>query len=242
MGFLEAVLEWFADPRRWSGSNSIPVRSWDHLVISVFSTVVAAAIALPPALLLAHRRRAEFLANAAVNVGRAIPSFGAIVVAALFFARQGISLRFWPVVVALVLLALPPIFTNAYTAVREADPATVEAARGMGMSEGRVLWEIEMPMGASVILGGLRIAFVQVIATVPIAAIVSSGGGLGFYIVQGFAQGRGGRAQVFAGAVLVALLTVAADQLVGLAERRALPAGVRRLAAPDRMAETFHPA
>lgn len=233
MAFLADVARWFASPEQWSGSNSIPTRFLEHLQLSVTGTLVGVLLALPPALWLAHRRRGEFTANAVVNLGRAVPSFGIVVLAALLFLTWGIPIRFWATVVALIALALPPIFTNAYAGVRNVDPGTVESARGMGLSERQVLLELELPLAAPVILAGIRIAWVQVIATAALGAVVSSGGGFGRYIIDGFARGRGGYAEVFGGAVLVALLTIAGERAFGLGERLLLPVGVRRLGRPD---------
>ena len=233
MSFLADVADWFTAADQWSGANSIPNQFLEHLQLSVTGTVVAAALALPPALWLAHRRRAEFLANAVVNVGRAVPSFGIVVLAALLFLTWGIPIRFWATVVALIALALPPIFTNTYAGIRNVDPSTVESGRGMGLTEREVLLELELPIAAPVILAGLRIAWVQVIATATLGAVVSSGGGFGRYIVDGFARGRGGYAEVFGGAVLVALLTIGGERLFNLAERTLLPPGVRRLVTAD---------
>jgi len=185
--------------------------------------------ALPGAVWLGHRRIGEFSVNAIVNIGRAVPSFGLLILAAVFFSRAGISLRFWPAVVTLIALAIPPIFTNAYTAIANAPPDTVEAGRGMGLTENELLWKVEVPVGAPVILAGIRISLIQVLATVPLAAVLSSGGGLGQYVVRGLNQGRAGIAEVFAGAVLIALLTLAADAGFTLLERWALPEGVKRL-------------
>lgn len=238
MTFLADVAEWFTAAERWSGANAIPVRLLEHVQLSVTGLVVAVLLAVPPALWLAHRRRAEFLANALVNVGRAVPSFGLIVLAALLFLTWGLPIRFWATVVALVALALPPIFTNTYAGVRSVDPATVESGRGMGLTERQVLAELELPMAAPIILAGIRIAWVQVIATAALGAVVSSGGGFGRYIIDGFAQGRDGYAQVFGGAVLVALLTIVAERVFDLGERLLLPPGVQRLRGAARPVET----
>lgn len=233
MAFLADVAEWFTSPDQWSGSNSIPVQFLEHLQLSVTGTIVAILLALPPALWLAHRRRAEFLANAVVNIGRAVPSFGIIVLSALLFLTWGIPITFWATVVALIALALPPIFTNTYAGIRNVDPATVESGRGMGLTERELLLDLELPIAAPVILAGIRIAWVQVIATATLGAVVSSGGGFGRYIVDGFARGRGGYAEVFGGAVLVALLTIGGERLFNLAERLLLPPGVKRLVLAD---------
>lgn len=233
MSFLAEVARWFTAADQWSGANSIPSQFLEHVQLSVTGTAVAVVLALPPALWLAHRRRAEFLANAVVNIGRAVPSFGIIVLAALLFLTWSIPVSFWATVVALIALALPPIFTNTYAGIRTVDPATVESGRGMGLTERQLLLDVELPIAAPVILAGIRIAWVQVIATATLGAVVSSGGGFGRYIVDGFARGRGGYAEVFGGAVLVALLTIGAERLFNLAERLLLPRGVRRLVQPD---------
>lgn len=229
MEILADALAWLTAPEQWSGPNGIPARTLEHLQLSVSAIVVAVLIAVPPALYLAHRRRAEFLASAVVNIGRAVPSFGIVVLAALLFLTWGVPIRFWSTVVALIALALPPVFTNTYSAIRNVDAATVEAARGMGLTERQVLLGVELPIGAPVILTGIRVAWAQVLATATLGAVVSSGGGLGRYIVDGFAVGRGGYDKVFGGAVLVAALTILGDRAFDLSERLLLPFGVRRL-------------
>ena len=224
------VAAWFAADGRWSltEGGGVPFRTVQHLHVAVTATLLAVLIAVPPALVLAHRRTAEALASAIVNIGRAIPSFGLIVIFWLIAARTGwLGTDFWPLVGALVALALPPIFTNTYTAVREVDAPTVEAARGMGYDETRILTEIELPLAAPVMLAGIRLAFVQVIATTAIGAIVTNGGGLGRFIVDGFAQGAGGRPVVIGGALLLGALTLLAEAAFGGLQRLLIPAGVR---------------
>lgn len=236
---LTELAAWFAEEARWSftDSDGVPFRTVQHLYVSITATLLAVLIAIPPALVLAHRRIAEAFASAVVNIGRAIPSFGLIVIFWLLATRiDWIGTGFWPLVLALVALALPPIFTNTYTAVRGVDAPTVEAARGMGYDERRILTEIELPLASPVMLAGVRLAFVQVIATTAIGAIVTSGGGLGRYIVNGFAQGAGGRPQVIAGALLLGALTLAAEAGFGLLQRLLTPRGVRRRASADEVA------
>ena len=229
MEFLADVVDWFSDPAQWTGSDGIPQRTLDHVWLALLPTVLAIVIAVPPAVILAHRGIGKFFANALVNVGRAVPSFGILIVAAIFFARAGASLRFWPAVVALVALAVPPIFTNTYAGIASVPPPLVEAGLGMGFRNSEIIARLELPVAAPVILAGIEISFVQVIATVPLAAVLSSGGGLGQYIVRGFAQGRGGVAETFAGALLVAILTLILQRLFNLGERLLVPAGIRRL-------------
>ncbi len=224
------VAGWFAQSDRWSWTHprGVPYRALEHLWVSTVAAVIAIAIAVPPAVWLAHHRRAEAAASAVVNIGRAIPSFGLIVMFWLFATRiEGLSTQFWPLVAALVALALPPIFTNSYTAIREVDAATVEAARGMGYLELDVLVRIELPLASPVIVAGVRLAYVQVIATTAIGAIVTNGGGLGRFIVDGFATGRAGWPAVVAGALSLAVLTLLAEGVLALLERATVPRGVR---------------
>lgn len=230
LGFWERLGDWLTDSATWSGDGGLIQLTLDHIWVSVLATAVAVAIAAPPALWLAHRRRGRFAATALANIGRAVPSFGIIVIAAVVFIRAGGSARFWPLVIALVALAIPPIFTNAYTAVTEVDRATVEAALGMGHTEREVLRHVELPLATPLILEGVRLAFIQVIATATLGAVVSSGGGLGRPIVDGFATYRsGGDVKLVGGALMVALLTIAADRAFAGAERLFVPDGVRRL-------------
>jgi osmoprotectant transport system permease protein len=227
MDFLSDVASWFGEPGRWTGDDGIIPRTIEHLWLAALPMMFAILIALPLAVWLGHRRIGGFAANAVVNIGRAVPSFGLIILAAVFFARAGVSLRFWPAAIALLALAIPPIFTNAYAAIVTVPRETVEAARGMGFTEDEVLRRIEVPMGSPLILAGIRISFIQVLATVPLAAVLSSGGGLGQYVVRGFAQGPGGLVEVFAGALLIAILTLGADWLLSRGERMILPEGLR---------------
>lgn len=230
-GLMELLLDawqWATEPGRgsWTDGEGIPFRLLQHVWLSASAVVAAVAMALPPALVLAHRRRAEALASGIVNLGRAIPSFGLIVVFFVLASRTPLGTRHLPLLLALVALALPPIFTNAYTAIREVDPATVEAARGMGLDERAVLRQVELPLAAPVILAGIRIAVIQVIATVAIGAIVTPSGGVGYFIVRGFARGADGRAEALVGAIALGLLTLVADRLYTLTERALTPHGV----------------
>ncbi|MEX2325081.1 MAG: ABC transporter permease subunit, partial [Nitriliruptoraceae bacterium] len=138
-----------------------------------------------------------------------------------------LSTQFWPLVAALVGLALPPIFTNTYTAVREVEGSVVEAARGMGYTEWAIVRRVELPLASPVIAAGIRLAYIQVVATTAIGAIVTSGGGLGRFIVDGFATGIAGRPAVVAGALLLAVVTLTVEGILALAQRVVIPVGVR---------------
>ena len=228
--FLGDLAQWFGE--NWDGRTGYLNRTWEHIQVSAVSVGLAAALAVPLAARLAHYRRAEVVAPAVVNMGRALPSFGILALVVPFtiriannvpFIDSGIG--FFPTAVALFALALPPIFTNTYAGVRGVDPGTVEAGRGMGITEGRLLRQVELPLAAAVIITGLRIAAVQVVATAPLGALIGFGG-LGRYIIDGLAQRD--NVQLVAGAVLVALLAVATEVLFSWAERRVVPEGLRR--------------
>jgi osmoprotectant transport system permease protein len=220
--FVGEAIEWFTDASNWSGAFGIPNRMVEHLVMSAVSVGIGAAIALPAGMYIGHTRRFEFLVVSIANIGRAIPSFGLLF---LFVLWLGLgldsppSLR-PPVIFALVLLAIPPILTNTYVGIQSVDADTLEAARGMGMSDGHVLSRIEIPLGVPLILAGLRTAAVQVVATATLGAVVA-GGGLGRFIVDGFATGND--PQVFGGALLVAGLAILTELTFGLLEQIATP-------------------
>ena len=229
MSFLAEVVAWFPD-HLW-GTAGIINRTWEHVQISLIATGIAALLAIPPAMWLAHRGRGGFVAVSLVNIGRAVPSFGIIAIALpitiaaakrLPFIDSGLG--FWPTFIALLALALPPIFTNTYTGIAEVDPGIVEAARGMGLTEGAILREVKLPIATPLVITGLRIAAVQVVATATLAALVAWGT-LGRFVIDGFASQD--RVQLFAGAILVALLSIATELAFAALERRLVPAGVQ---------------
>lgn len=228
MEFLGEVLDFFATSENWVGNAGILNRTFEHVSLSALSMAVASLIAIPPALFLGHTGRGGILAVSIVNIGRAVPSFAIVALALPVSINLGLGLGFWPTFIALVALALPPMFTNTYTGVREVDQGTVEAALGMGMTAWEILRGIEMPLASPVILAAVRVSAVQVVATASLGALVAWGG-LGRYIVDGFSQGD--NVEVFVGGLLVALLAVATQLLLGLVERRAVPTGLRRRAA-----------
>jgi osmoprotectant transport system permease protein len=173
---------------------------------------IAILIALPLGLWLGHRHRGLFVTLAVSSVGRALPSIALI---GLFIAILGTS--FWNLTIALVVLGLPPILTNAFFAVEGVDPDVVQAARGMGLTETQILTRVELPLGLPLILAGIRIAAVFVIATATIAGIVG-GGGLGDIMAN---QQFYGLAGVLAAALCVSAVALLTAALLGLAQRTA---------------------
>jgi len=189
-------------------------RILEHVQLSVISLVIAMLVALPVALVLGHTGRGGFLA---ANVGRALPSLALIAIALPFLGLNDRSTIF-----ALALLGIPPILTNTYVAVREVDRDIIEAARGMGMSGAEIVRGVELPLAAPVMMSGIRTAAVQIVATATLAAVIA-GGGLGRFIVDGFATRN--NASVVTGAVAVALLTILTELGLGAVERAVTPRG-----------------
>jgi osmoprotectant transport system permease protein len=226
--FLLQVAGWLADPAHWRGSDGIPNRIGEHLLISFVAVAVATLIALPAGVFFGHTGRGGFVAVSVANIGRALPSLALLALMLPLAISLGLGLGFWPTLFALVPLAIPPILTNSYVAVRQVEPDIKEAARGMGMREAQVLGSAELPIAAPLILDGLRNAAVAIVATATLGAVVA-GGGLGRYIVDGLA--RQDYPRLFVGAVLVALLAIATELGFNLLERAVVSPGVRGLEA-----------
>ena len=224
MDFLAALGAWLAAPAHWQGSDGIPTRVAEHVLMSAVTIAVAAAVAAPIGVLLGHVGRGGFLALNVANVGRALPSLALLALLLPLALALGLGLGFWPTFLAILPLGIPPILTNSYVAVREVDRDVVDAARGLGLSEWQVLRQAELPLATPLIIAGLRGAAVSIVATVTLGALVASGG-LGRYIVDGLARHDNERLVV--GALLVALLAIATEAGFGLLERRAIPAGLR---------------
>ena len=226
------------DPRTGVPRIGILTRTWEHVLVSVVALIAAAVVAFPLGAWLGHTRRGGLFAVSVVNIGRAIPSFGLIAIALPLTIRlaRNVSwiesgLGFLPTVVALWALALPPIFTNTYTGVRNIDPEIIEAARGMGITGSRILWGVEMPLGSPVILAGLRTSAVQVVATAPLGALVAYGG-LGRFIIDGLAVRD--EAQIIGGAILVAALSILTEVGFSRLERIVVPGPLRRRSSVER--------
>jgi osmoprotectant transport system permease protein len=206
----------FGDALRFIGDNPhlIWEKTVEHLELSFAALAIALVIALPLGIVLGHLHRGSFLAISTANVGRALPS---IVVIAILISILGIG--FWNITAALVILAVPPMLTNAYYGVAGVDPDIVEAARGMGLTDTQVLRRIEVPLALPLIFAGIRIATIFVIATATIAAI-AGGGGLGAIIVN---QASYRLAGVVAAALCVSALAFLAAFALALLQRLVSP-------------------
>lgn len=230
MSIAAEVVEWFTTAEHWRGDMGVPHRLTEHGLMSAGALAVALVIGLPLGIWLGHRGRGGALAINISNIGRAIPSL-----AILALVQQAIGLSGWPgfgarpALVALVALAVPPLVTNAYVGMRGVDRDVVEAARGMGMTGGELLWRVELPIALPLIMAGVRTAAVQVVATATLAA-VTAWGGLGRFIVDGF--GQRDNAQIVAGALLVGVLALVTELVLARLQRAMVSEGLRAGVAP----------
>ena len=190
---------------------------WEHLKLSGAAMAVACGVSVPFGLWLGHIGKGGFLAINASNVGRAVPSLALI---AFFFAYIGVG--FTNLMLALVLLAIPPILTNTYTGVRQVERDTVDSARGTGMTGVQVVRRVELPLALPLIFGGIRISAVNVVATAtlgPLAGVIT----LGDPIINVNTYGDEGR---LAAAMVVALLAVATEVSLAALQRAVTPRGL----------------
>jgi osmoprotectant transport system permease protein len=220
MELVSEVVAWFTDPANWSGTTGIPNRLFEHVMLSIAVIVVGVAVSVPLGLAIGHTRRGAFFTVSVANVGRAIPSYALLLI---FFTVFGIG--FATAFPALLALSIPPVLTSTYVGVTEVDQDIVEAGRGTGMTEWQLLRRVELPLAMPVILAGIRTAAVQVVATATLAALVG-GGGLGRFIVDGFALQQDD--QLVGGAILVAVLALFTERSFSYLERALVSPGLRR--------------
>ena len=202
----------------------------EHLELSFAAIGVAIVIAIPLGVVLGHRHRGSFIAINASNMGRALPSLAVISLGIGF-----LGIGFLNVMFALVILAVPPMLTNAYVAVDGVDPDAVEAARASGMTPSQVLWKVEIPLATGLMFAGIRTGAVYVVATATLAAL-AGGGGLGDVIINQATYGIPG---VIAGALVVTALAFLVEGVFALIQRLLTPKALRHEEGP---AELLAPA
>ncbi|WP_328914789.1 MULTISPECIES: ABC transporter permease [unclassified Streptomyces] len=220
MNVLHFVNAFFSDGSHWHGDDGIPHRTLQHVEYSLMALGIAAAIGLPVGLITGHIGRGGNVLALIATGARALPSYGLLV---LMFIMFGLGLL--PVMIPLVVLAVPPILVTTYEAMRTVDPAPVDAARGMGMDPANVLFQVELPAALPLILSGLRSAAIQVVSTAAIAAAVSFGG-LGRYILDGLYQRN--YEKVVGGATVIVVVAIATIGVFALISRLVVSPGVRR--------------
>ena len=212
------------------GSELLPLL-WTHLEVTAAAMAIAIAVALPAGLALGHSGRGAFLTISVSNVGRAVPSIALI---AFFVAFFPAAPEFWNVTIALALLAIPPILTNAYVGVRQVSRDAVDAARGMGLSGLQVIRQVELPLALPLIFGGIRTSTVNVIATATIAPLVGVVT-LGDPLVAFSVYGREGQ---IGASIIVAVVAIAAEVGLSAVQRAVTPAGIKLERGPEDRART----
>ncbi len=227
MDVLHEAFVWLNDPLNWTGPGGILALTAEHLTMSLVAVLLAALVALPIGVWLGHRQVGGTATVVVANATRALPTLALL----LIFATTGIGFGNRPTVIAAAIFAIPPILSNTYTGLLDVDPAARDAARGIGMSGPGSLLRVELPLALPLVGAGLRTSTIQVIATVPLAALVG-GGGLGVIINNGFALQRYG--EVLAGGLLVAVLCLVAEGVLAAVQRLLTPAPIRARAAAQR--------
>ncbi|QCU78741.1 ABC transporter permease subunit [Citricoccus sp. SGAir0253] len=214
---LEAV-RWCLDPAHWDGPAGIAARSVEHVGYTLLAVAIAAVIAVPVGWWVGHTGRGRGLAVAVSGAARALPTLGVLTLAGLLL---GIGLA--APMTAFVILAVPSILAGAYAGFEAVDRRVIDAARAQGYTGAQVLWQIEVPLGLPVLLGGLRSAALQVVATATLAAYVGAGG-LGRFLFLGLKTQD--YAMMLGASLLVVALAVVLDGAFAAAGRAAVPRGV----------------
>ena len=219
MNLLLDGIAWILDPANWTGVGSIPERIGQHLVITAVVLVIASLIALPIGGLVGHTGRGKEFAVTVSGGLRALPTLGLLTLFALWL---GIGLQ--APIIALVILALPPLLAGAYAGLESVDRRTIDAARAMGMRESQIVGKVELPLGMPIVVGGIRSATLQIVATATLAAYVADFG-LGRFIFAGLKTRD--YAEMLGGSILVIILALVVDGCFALTPRLVVPAGVR---------------
>lgn len=225
MNLILEGITWVLDPANWTGMGSIPQRIGEHLLITAIVLVIAAVIALPTGVLIGHTGRGRDLAVMLSGGLRALPTLGVL---ALFGLWLGIGLS--APILALVILAIPPLLAGAYAGLESVDRRTIDSARAVGMRERQIVGKVELPLGLPILVGGIRSATLQIIATATLAAYISDFG-LGRYIFQGLKTRD--YAEMLGGSMLVIILALVVDGCFALSQRLVVPAGVRATRSPE---------
>jgi len=211
MSNWSAAFAWLTDAANWVGPQGIWTRVGQHLTITVAAMAVAGLIALPTGIVIGHTRRGAALIGGLAGAARAVPTLGLLT---LFGLGLGIGLR--APLLALVVLAIPSLLAGAYAGIQAVDPAVVDAARAIGLRERHVIWRVELPLAAPVIIGGVRAATLQVVATATLAAYIADQG-LGRYLFAGLKTRDYG--QMLGGALVVILLALMIEVALALTQR-----------------------
>ncbi len=227
MNLLIEALTWLFAPEQWVGQDPIQIRVVEHLFYTFVSVLIGAVIAIPLGYYIGHTGRGREVAVGISGAARALPSFGLIL---LLVLAIGVTRKPEAAVLAFVLLAIPSILAGAYAGLEAIDRRVIDAARAVGMTEWQILVKVEIPLGLPLLIGGLRAATLQVVATVVIAAYIGLGG-LGLYIIKGLALRQFD--EMLGSALLIIALALTLDALFALVQQVAVPRGVTAGRATD---------
>ena len=211
MTYIWAALAWLADSSHWNGTGGIWVRLGQHLATTAIAVGIAVVIAVPVGILVGHTRRGSTAVGAIAGAARSVPTLGLLTLFALWL---GIGME--APLLALIILAIPSALAGAYAGIQAVDPAIPDAARAVGMNETRIILQVEVPLGAPVIIGGIRAATLQVVATATLAAYVADNG-LGRYLFNGLKSRN--YAEMVGGAILVIILALICEVVLALVQR-----------------------
>jgi osmoprotectant transport system permease protein len=217
------LFHWFGDSANWSGPDGIPTRVLEHLGYTFLALVIALVIAVPIGLYIGHTGRGGVVLVGAGNTIRALPTLGLITFLFLLFTDSELA-----TIIGLVVLAVPPILAGTYAGLQATDKGVVDAAEGVGMTGWQQLWKVEVPISLPLVLGGIRNAVLQLVATAAVAAYVGLGG-LGRFLLDGLAILD--YSEVIAGAILTTVLAIILDLIFSALQRALVPKGVRLAAA-----------
>lgn len=210
---FQSLWMWLIDAKNWEGRYGLPNLIAEHLSLTFLSIGIAALVALPIGIAIGHSGKGGSVVVLLGSASRAIPTMGLLFVLVMLL---GVLQRELAVTFALVAIAFPPILSGAYAGIRAIEQHIPEAARAQGMTGVQLIRLVEIPLAMPAIIGGFRIAWIQVVSTVVLAPLIGLGG-LGFGIIQGLALRNFD--QVVASAMLIVILTVLGDQLIGVAQK-----------------------
>ena len=209
------LVTWLSDEANWVDRYGLWNLMAEHLTLTALSLFLAAVIAIPLGFFTGHTGRGEFVVLGLGSLSRAIPTMGLLFALVLV---MGVEFRELSVVLALTAIALPPILAGTHTGVTTIPSPITDAATAQGMTAWQVLWHVEIPLSLASIVGGFRIAYIQVVSTIVVAPLVGLGG-VGFGIVQGLALRN--FPQVIGSSLIIIAMTLTGDALFGFLQRRA---------------------
>lgn len=226
MDLIAGIVRWFTNPDHWQGSAGVPTRVGEHLLLTAASLAIAGVIGLTAGLYVGHTGRGARLVANLATLGRALPTFAlmGLVLPVTAAIDPQLGFKVYPAIIALVILAIPPLLVNTQAGIAGVDRETVEAARANGMREDQVLRDVELPLAVPTLLTGIRSAASQIIATATLAAVFG-GPGIGRYLVEGYAQLD--YPQMWAGVILVGVVFAVVEVGLSLLQRALTSPGVR---------------